>query len=168
MRITKTIVGWSLCFVLMTPLALHAQETSPPDLNQACRKFVQGFYTWYARRERSWNEGLRKYAFSPELRRYFKYAEGELDFDPFLATNGDPYKRYVAGKVTVKGDRYWVAVYGRPTIEKRPKPIVTPEVMWKDGRWVFANFHYGKAKNPVDESILSVLRYYKKQRNRRQ
>ena len=43
----KKRVCWSLVFLLATTGLLHAQETSPQDIQESCRNFVQGFYNWY-------------------------------------------------------------------------------------------------------------------------
>jgi hypothetical protein len=116
-RMFKKSVGWSLFFFLATFGSLHAQETSPEEI-QSCRTFVQGFYNWYVGKHSI--DDVIKYksnALSDELLRLLKYSmpkgndEGFVwDWDPFLATN-DAGTRYSVGRITRKGDAFWVEVY---------------------------------------------------------
>jgi hypothetical protein len=147
---------------------------SPPDLQKSCRDFVQGFYDWYVPKALKVNVRpanlVLKYkssAFSPELVRALQEdSEAQaksphqlvgLDFDPFLNSQ-DPSQRYVVGNVTVKGDRYWVEVYSITLGKRSPKPDVVPELMLKDGQWIFMNFHYGKSERSADENLVSTLK----------
>lgn len=182
MKISKRIVCWSLFFFLTTSCSLHAQVKSPRDIQRSCRTFVQGFYDWYVRRtlkaEARHESGgfdlaikYRKYAFSRELFRLLKEdsdaqaknAEGDivgLDFDPFFNAQ-DFGERYVVGKITRKGDRFWVDVYGIWSGKKSEKPDVVPEVMFKRGRWLFVNFRYGNG------DLLSTLKELREERQKR-
>jgi len=170
MRISRTTVCWSLVFFLATPCFLHAQEKNTQDMRKSCRDFVQGFYDWYVPKTLKDNPGntsdlalkYKSHAFSPELLRQLKEdsaaqakVPGEivgLDSDPYLNSQ-DPGERYVAGKITTKGDRCWVEVYGIWSGKKSEKPNVVPELMLKDVHWVFVNFHY-----PEFGDLLSILK----------
>jgi hypothetical protein len=173
MRITKMTACWGLLLVLATPGALYAQEKSPREKEKSCRAFVQDFYNWYIRKL---NAGgyyatairYKKDAFSPELVRLLEKSERAsrtqdqdyLDYDPFV--NGQDWlKHYVAEKVTLKGDRCWVNVYGTERGIRGPMegvtPDIVPELTFKAGRWVFVNFH--DPRHPKDD-LLSVLKLY--------
>jgi len=157
MRIIRRTVCCSAIVLLATCGPLHAQEKSPEEMQKSCRSFVQGFDNWYLRNLESGGDygaalKYKRSAFSPELFRLLKQAEEHdsktgdaiLDFDPILGGQDWP-KRIVAGKATIKGDRCWVD---------------KAELMFKDGRWVFVNFHYGKdPKYPMNENLLSILKY---------
>jgi hypothetical protein len=86
-----------------------------------------------------------------------------LDFDPFLNTQ-DIAERYLVGKITPKGDHYWVEVFGVWNGQKNSNPDVVPELAFEKGQWIFTNFHYGKTDIPVNENLLSVLQTLKKDR----
>lgn len=171
----KTTACWSLFFLLAISCPL-AQGTSPQDVQKSCRDFVQGFYDWYvpkALRETKVPASdlaveYKGSVFSPELLQALredsdvraKAAAGQivsLDFDPFLYSQ-DPSERYVAGGITVKGDRYWVEVYSVSSGKKSPKPVVVPELTLKAGRWIFVNFHYGNSKDSGFENLVSLLK----------
>ena len=156
MKISIRMLCLSLCLLLATSGAIRAQEKNPQEMEKSCHAFVQGFYSWYFRHG---DEGraLKRYAFSPELGRLLRKDEkaGAIDFDRFLATNGDAFERYVVGKATLKGNTCWVEVYGIASRKRSEKPVVIPEVMYKDGRWLFANFHYSWNKGG---DLLSMLR----------
>ena len=130
---------------------------------------MQGFYNWYVGKH--FIDDVIKYksnALSAELLRLLKYSmpkgndEGFVwDWDPFLATN-DAGTRYSVGRITRKGDAFWVEVYHVLPPPRPAKLDVTAEVMFKDGRWFFVNFHYGKdPKFPMNENLLSILKWYK-------
>lgn len=182
MRLCKKITGLSLLFLLLLTGTLRAQDKSPENSQAACRSFVQDFYNWYVQKTRKAEadqEGGfaaalkdKKSAFSEDLFRQLKEdseaqskVEDEivgLDFDPFFNAQ-DIGDRYVVGKITPKGDRYRVEVYGMWSGKKNPKPDVTPEVMFKDGRWLFVNFIYGEGP---DENLLSVLKMLREERQK--
>ena len=87
-----------------------------------------------------------------------------LDMDPFLATNAEPYEQYSVGKVTSKGDVYLAEVFGTTKGKKTDKPVVTPELRFKDKHWEFTNFHYGKSEFPENENLLSILKCLRESR----
>ncbi len=183
MRIPEKIVCFSLSFCLATVssfaqgnAAPHIQQT--PHVQKTCRDFVQGFYNWYLKQTtkgRASDVALRyrKYAFSSELSQELKEDSraqdkvvGELvglDFDPFL--NAQYIEdSYVVGKITPRGNRYWAEVYGVHDGKKTATPAVVPEVMLRDGHWIFVNFHYGKSKYPENENLLSILKVLRNER----
>ena len=69
-----------------------------------------------------------------------------MDFDPFLNSQ-DLSERDVVESITHKGDSYWVEVYAMVSGKKSENPVVVPELVFKDRRWVFVSFHYGKTKS---------------------
>jgi hypothetical protein len=174
MTTTKVIFSSGL-FFLLAASSSFAQGTLPQDAKKSCRDFVQGFYDWYVPmalkhgRVRPADRAL-KYkgsAFSPELAQALREdseaqakVKGELvglDFDPFLNSQ-DPSERYVVGNITPKHDRYWVEIYSLTSGKKSAKPDVAPELMFKDGRWIFVNFHYGESEHSEDENLVSTLK----------
>ena len=157
MEIKRRVCRCSVVVLLMICGPLHAQEKSPEEMQESCRSFVQTFDNWYLRNLESGGDyrkalRLKRNAFSPELHRLLGQAEahdkktGEalLDFDHILGGQDWP-KRIVVGKARIQGDRCWVD---------------KAELMFKDGRWIFVNFHYGQdPKYPMNENLLSVLKY---------
>jgi hypothetical protein len=128
MTIAMAIACWTLLFLPATSCAF-AQGTGPQNVQKSCRDFAQGFYDRYVPKALKESEvpapdlalRYKTHALSSELLRQLREdsasqakAVGEivgLDFDPFLNSQ-DPGERYVTGKVTTKGDRCWVEVYG--------------------------------------------------------
>jgi hypothetical protein len=159
----------------------HAHGNQGSNTQESCRKFVQEFYTWYVRfssKEGGSSEALkqRPRSFDPELLRRMKQdadaqakQPGEivgLDFDPFLNAQ-DIAPRYVVGKVTRKGDRYRVEVYGIWNGKKDEIPSVVPELMYSNGHWRFMNFYYRRdTKKPREDDLLSVLKELRKDRKK--
>jgi len=82
-----------------------------------------------------------------------------LDFDPFLNTQ-DPYDRYAVGKVTRKGQRCLVDVYGVHSGKRSDRPDVVPELVRRHGSWVFMNFHYPRERT----DLLSILKRLRQKR----
>jgi len=172
MKGPKPLVSLCLGFILTASCLVAGQAAKPANTEASCRSFVQAFYTWYLPKGsrsaggRSWKDVVRykSATFSPELFRQLKedYAASAknkdeivgLDFDPILNSQ-DPCSRYVAEKVTAKGDGYLVEVFGVCEGKKSKTVDITPEVVFKDGQWMFVNFHYGTGK---DENLLSILK----------
>jgi hypothetical protein len=145
-----------------------------------CGQFVQKFYDWYVAREKALTKANshkdvmevamreKRSSFSPELLKASQEDvaaahkdPGEivgLDFDPILNSQEEP-ERYVVGEVHVKGDHYLVDVFDFLEGKKNAKPWVVPELVSKNGQWIFSNFHYEK------ENLVSVLEQLKKERN---
>ena len=165
--------------------ALQAQTPTTPSQPRDCGPFVQQFYNWYVAKENalmkpnSRGSALevtlreKRSSFSPELVKGLKEdlaaskkSHGEivgLDFDPFLNAQ-DIAERYLVGKITPKGDHYWVEVFGVWGGQKNSNPDVVPELAFENGQWIFTNFHYGKTDIPVNENLVSVLQILKKDR----
>lgn len=156
MKISIKTLCLGLCLLLVASSTLHAQEKSPQEMEKSCRNFAQGFYNWYIRKLNAGGSYMtalkyKRSAFSPELFRLIKRAEASLaktgdailDFDPFIGGSDWP-DHYVIDKARIKGDRCW-AYSGANNAE----------LMFKDGRWFFVNFHYGKGK---DDDLLRLLR----------
>lgn len=170
----------SLAICVASGKSVNAQ---PATGSAGAKSFVQTFYDWYADTQQDIKKSMELEAvmkkkaadFSPELRKKLnediaasKLAEGEivgLDFDPFLSTNAEPYKKYMATKVTQKGDAFLVEMHGVANGKTLPKPAITPEVKQVKGKWQFANFHYGKSEFPENENLMSVLKELKKSRD---
>jgi len=162
-------------------IGLGVQAKGSP-MEESCSSFVQGFYSWYIKpsgkppKEHTDQEVLKakSSSFDAELRRQLKVdydasakVSGEivgLDMDPFLATNAEPYEHYSIGKITEKNGAYLVEVYGTTKGKKTDKPVVTPELKFKDKHWEFTNFHYGKSEFPENENLLSILKCLRESR----
>lgn len=179
----KTVVGGSILFLLATA-CFPSSQTKREDSQQSCRDFVQKFYDWYVpkllkafdtKEDGGWGLALRYKGseFSPELVRQLKEdrdaqdnSPGEivgLDFDPFLYSQ-DPSEHFVVGNITDKDGRYLVEVYGMSSGKRREK--VVPELVRKNGRWLFVNFHYpdsghGSGK---DGDLLHLLKSLREDR----
>lgn len=174
-----------LVFLLMPFSPAQGNSTRPQNLEQSCRSFLQKFYDWYvptaldaiASKESPFDLALkdRSSAFSSELVHALKAdsdaqakAAGEIvgiDFDPFLS-NQDPCERYVVGNIARREDSYWAEVYGICAGKKHAKPDVVPELKFKDGEWIFLNFHYRKNKLSEDVNLLSILKRLREDRQK--
>ena len=164
--------GFFLCLVASYPL--WAQAATPAGSQQSCRNFVQGFYDWYIPKMTNptplpAEELALKYrsvSFDPELARALHedfVASGKnsqeivgLDFDPFLNTQ-DPSEKYVLGSVTLQGEGCWVEIFSIDSGKKNATPDVVSELRFKNGRWIFMNFHYGKTKTTADSNLTTIL-----------
>jgi len=175
-----------LCISNCTSAFAGSPTTAAPALQSqgidGAKTFVQTFYDWYAATQQNFKKTMeletvmkKKVAdFTPELNKRLnediaaqKKSPDELiglDFDPFLSTNSEPYTKYLATKVTQKGDAFLVEVHGVAKGKTLNKATVTPEVKRIKGKWQFANFHYGKSEFPENENLLSVLKVLKKGR----
>lgn len=179
----------TFCFllILLLPVLIgnaNLNAASPPE---DCSQFVQRFYDWYLARENALTkENSQKSAddvalsekesvFSSELVRALredsaasKKSPGEvvgLDFDPFLNAQDVP-ERYMVGKARRKSDHWLVEVFGLWNGKKNSTPDVVPELVLKNGQWVFVNFHYPDSKIPINENLVSVLKELKKERDK--
>jgi hypothetical protein len=90
-----------------------------------------------------------------------------IDFDPILNSQ-DPCKRYEVGKITRKGDNYWVEVYGVCSGKKSEKPDVIPELARIGGKWLFVNFHYENLMEEYPQSgdLLAKLKILREERQK--
>ncbi len=165
--------------LLLAMLGSVSAQPSPQPA-QICRTFVQNFYQWYVPKALNGSGyqtvlKLKKSSFTPELfeglkQDYEAQARNSddivgLDFDPFLNTQ-EPASRYVVGRLIPKGDRYWIEVYSVSSGKKNATPDVMPEVMYDNGRCMFANFHYGQSKWSDDENVLSMLKKLREEREK--
>lgn len=163
---------------------VYAQGNTPQEIQASCKKFVQGFYNWYipslSKSANSPSPSIaiesKKSSFDPVLYRKLKddfdasaKVSGEivgLDFDPYLNAQ-DFGDKYIVSKVTPKKNgTYWVDVHSIMGGKRNPKPDVTPEVAYRNGKWQFVNFHYGKSDIPVNENLISILNVLKKDREK--
>ncbi len=161
------------------PSARGDSASAKPGAAGSVREFVQGFYDWYVpkvRKERGMSGAklVLKYkssSFSPELLRALKIdsdAQSKpphqlvgLDFDPFV--NAQDYAdRCKVEKITRKGDRYFAEVYDIWSGSRSVDPSVVAELAFKDGHWLFVNFHY--AMNTP--SLLNTLKSLHENRQR--
>jgi hypothetical protein len=194
MKLFKESVAFIL--LVFSAFTVAAQSPAPPSQaqppaasspSQAAGQFVQQFYNWYLAKEKaamnkSHSETVfeltlreKQASFSPELVKALKedLAASKkspeeivgLDFDPFLNAQ-DMGERYIVGKVTPKGDHYWVEVFGVWGGKKNVKPDVVPELAFQNGSWIFTNFHYGNSSIPVNENLVSILQQLKKDREK--
>jgi hypothetical protein len=175
----RTNVVLLCALVLSTPL-LQAQQ-SAQDSQGSCLQVAQAFYDWYVAEvfkqfkagdgKAPWHAALKYKGnqFSPELTWALLESDAEakddgdpvLDFDPILNSQ-DPAERYVVRTVTRRKGHYWAEVYGiwsRPAPEQEKRPQVIAEMIFRDNRWQFVNFHYPDNTSPDNESLLSILRY---------
>jgi len=150
------------------------------QLSDSARNFAQEFYSWYVPIALNGSSVAasdialkkRSSAFGPELRQALKEdsaaqakSPGEivgLDFDPILNSQ-DPEDRYEVGKVTRKGDSYWVEVYGVRSGKRIEPPAVLAELVRKNGHWTFVNFHY---PGPYGNDLLSILKLLREDRQK--
>ncbi len=162
--------------------SIFAQGKTTQEIKQNCKKFVQGFYDWYVPSLTEESKmptpelaiQSRRAAFDVNLYKQLKAdfdaqakVSGEivgLDFDPYLNAQ-DTSSKYVAGNVTAKKNgAYLVEVHSVTGGKRNPKPDVVPEVAFKNGKWQFVNFHYGKTDIPENENLISVLKVLRESR----
>ena len=144
---------------------------------KSCQQFAQSFYSWYVTNAykdphvEPWHVALnyKGNPFSSELTQALigsdaeAKAEGDpvLDFDPILNTQ-DRAERYVVRSVTRKNGHFWANVYGvwsTPPSDQGQGPQVVAELIFRNSRWFFVNFHYPNHTSPDNENLLSILRY---------
>jgi hypothetical protein len=184
MKNSHTMYGFGISLLLSINISVAAQGQGQTPTTSSCQTFVQGFYNWYFQLSKketkvTTSDLALKYkssAFSPELLRRLKEdsdaqnkAQGELvglDFDPFLATNDDPFESYVVGNVSPKGKGYLVQIYGIHDGKKSKEPAVEPELIFNNGHWTFVNFHYEISKIKENENLLSVLKVLSEDRQK--
>ncbi len=174
MRISRVALAFAICLFVSASCLLHAQGGSDQEIRASCRAFVQEFYNWYVpialkdSTEPSSNVALRQRAasFEPELLRLLQEDAAAnagddeivgLDFDPFLSSQ-DPSHRFVVEEVVQKEGRCFAEVRGIQAGKKQEK--VVAELVWKDGHWLFADFHY-----PPNGDLLAGLESAHKERS---
>lgn len=180
--------GFVACAVqAANPAPAQAGAQGQSSTAQSAQGFVQGFYDWYVgdvqESEKAQDSGKpepaedtvghalksTRWPLSDKIVKALKAdrshpASSEevdsLDMDPFLDAQDDcfPYK---TGKVTQAGSRYQVEVFDSNCSDPGPQmPTVVAEVEQHDGKWVFMNFLYPKAKT----DLLSVLKGLQEER----
>lgn len=179
MRISRTIVGWSLLLSLTVSCCLEATQNHPQTSEESCQKFVQDFYNWYMSKalKRIPSDALglalkyKRDAFSHELVRGLEAVRAEqkadkdvgLDFDPILNSQdpGDPGDSYVAGRVARKDDTYTVELHGVfSRLQMQKEPLVLAELKIENGKWVFVNFQYPNSTSEQNENLLVLIKNY--------
>lgn len=154
-------------------------QNSPANSKGSCRSSVQTFYDWYVAarttEDRDWHVALEKKesVFSKDLAQSLRESDHEsktlgdpvLDFDPILGTQ-DMGNRYTVSSVAIKHDHCLAKVWGtwpRPVPDKGKEPNVEPELIFENGRWLFANFHYpGSDKSPRLDLLNILQSHYTK------
>ena len=167
--------------VIWLPLGHIAQAQQKGT--ESARVFVQSFYNWYLRFTDNYLNSTgkdKRMNYTPlevvvkekggsfdanllaALRRDIDAQNAEpgyivgLDFDPFLNTQ-DPDDRYDVRKVTRKGEKYLVEVFGTRGGNRESEPSVVVELIRKNSRWVFSDFRYPNQGADL-LGILAVLR----------
>ena len=110
---------------------------------------------------------LRPYLFSPDLvrqlREDFEAQEKagsdlvSLDADPFAGPDGAA-EHYIVERVTITDKRCLAGVHGVWEGKERETPDVTPELVFKDGRWVLINFYFPSPSAPKATNLLGALK----------
>ena len=144
---------------------------------------MQQFYDWYVPQtlrktsERPFNSTTKYKSsfFSPELLRALREdsdAQAKvsddivgIDFDPFLSSQ-DPCQHNVVGNITQQEDSYLAEVSAVCSGKKRRNPDVVPELIFKDGQWIFVNFHYPSEKQQENSNLLAVLKTLREDRGK--
>jgi len=156
----------------------HRNETS-------CRDFVQKFYDWYVpgvgkphhsgglfvsdvlRKRPQWFRAdllqmLNEDSAANEKAGRLGMIDG-LDFDPFLATNGDFGSRAVVKDIRVQDGRCRAEVIGIDHGKQLGK--VEPELVLTNADWQFINFHYG-SQFSKDDNLVEILMKLGNDRNK--
>lgn len=177
MTISKTKICVDLILCLTLAHLLQGQEKNEQG-SKSCRQFVEAFYGWYIPLwSHSLGEGptaderavqVRPQAFSTGLILQLSEdneaqdaADGDLvglDGDPFTGSQ-DSDERFILRRVSTKGNRCWAEMHGVWYGKEDATPDVTPELLLKNGRWVFVNFHYQDPARPGwSGSLLKELK----------
>lgn len=171
---------WLLIFILLN-VARATPASATEAQNLSCKKYVQSFYDWYmAKCEDTKTEDPsllvfknKSFAFSKELETKLKEDDsvaalfpGEivgLDFDPFLNAQ-DVATKYTVEKITNSAEKFRADVFNVYNGTKSSKPVVIPELIFQNGKWVFVNFIYPGASRAENQNLLSTLDQIKKNR----
>jgi hypothetical protein len=158
---------------MLVGYVLQGQPTKAQAMENSCRDAVQSFYAWYVPKALkksatpAWAIAAkeRSNSFTAELSRLLiEDSEAQarfagdivgLDFDPFLYSQ-DPRRRYVVRTIMTDGKKCFAQVH--QTQNTADAPDVTAELIFTNGQWVFANFHYGKSEDSKDENLLAILK----------
>lgn len=166
MRISNKIVGWSLLLILVATGSIQGKGRSPQETPESCRNAMQRFYNAFIGK----GPKTPRAVLSPELLWLLKDDEDNkmdkdgliqgLDYDP-IANGQDTCDRYIAGKVTRKGNRYLVEITCIWGGKKREDNLMSHEVKFNRGRWMIMNIHYSDYENGKlthSSDLLSILR----------
>lgn len=182
MIILRTTICLALSLLFPAGDLLYAQPSGSTNTARSCQEFVKSFYNSYARRAFTNSRGWlifslrdRPSVFHPSLLRVFREyqsappntrAETEkLDFDPFLNAQ-DTAESYTVENFRRNNDAFLVDVYSVSSGGKHEMPDVTPELVSKNGRWLFVNFHYPNSKTPEGENLVSILMSLRERRSK--
>ncbi len=164
---------------VLLPTPVVAQGKTDTQAQASARDFVQKFLDWYLpvatsldRKERKVLVALKRKrdSFDPSLADALRKDEEaqEADHDYIVGFDADPFlsgqdtcDRYVATKVSKKGASYMVDVRGEGGCEEYGAPEVVAEVVQRDGRWIFVNFHYPRVQKDfprVKADLRSMLK----------
>jgi len=171
--VKKIVIG--ACLVLAFSMSAFSQGARQQNTDKSCQEFVGKFYKWYVGMALKHNRlteprsvvNSRPYLFSPDLLRELKenyQAQDKagsnlvsLDGDPFVGGDGPP-DRYIAGKITRKDGRCQIELHGIREGKKSETPDVTPELVFRKGHWVFANFYFPSPSDTKAWNVLEGLR----------
>jgi len=184
MRYSKTTICGASLFLLVPSTLVFGQGKGQPGIDKSCGAFVERSYAGFGARASLHSPvpalervlGYEPGIFSSDLFQQLqedtqaqKKAGGVivgLDFDPFLACQ-DCDGPYRVQKVELKEGRCFVQLHSVEDEGENPTPRVTPELALKDGKWVFANFHYPNPERAEFENLLSLLKSLREFRARR-
>jgi hypothetical protein len=179
MKVLKSIY---VILLLCLPLSASSQERRLQNTGSSCREFVAKFYSWYLINASKENQGRagdvalkdRPYLFSPVIVQSLREDDEaqekagsdlvSLDGDPFVGADGLA-ERYIVEKVTVRDGRCWAEVHAVWEGKEDVTPDVTPELVIKHGRWLFANFYFPSPSDPKGWDLLGALKALRKGQN---
>lgn len=148
LKLCKIVICCLLLLAVSSPL--QAQTKGGQDVSESLRGFVQQIYDWYLPMTlkndgvTSWDRALQSKSsvFDPQLTREIRENSASeaktaaetagLDFDPILASQ-DTVERYEVGRISQKGETYWVKIYEFWSGKKGEKPAVVAELRQQDG-----------------------------------
>lgn len=168
----STVVTFFFC--LAFTFSLSGQERRRQSAGISCRQFVQEFYSWYlanASKDQERDGGValkhRSYLFSPAIVKALREDDEaqvkagsdlvSLDGDPFVGGDGLS-EGYIVEKVTVKDGRCFAEVHAVWDGKKDETPDVTPELVIKNGTWLFVNFYFPSPSDPKGWNLLNALK----------
>jgi hypothetical protein len=80
-----------------------------------------------------------------------------LDGDPFVGGDGLG-EGYIVDRVTIKDERCLAEVHAVWDGKKNEAPDVTPELVLKNGKWLFVNFYFPIPLDPKCWNLLNALK----------
>ncbi len=164
-------------FISLTLLCVSRLVTAESLANRqesaSARRFVQGFYDWYAPRAvKAPYLGVvlnkKPGVLTPKLAKALREdlaaearSNGDLvglDFDPFLNSQ-DPVASYKVASIKKVGNEYDIKVLSAPLSGSNDRSSIIVVVIKRHGRWCFENFRY-----PEGPDLLTVLSTLKRDR----